>query len=258
MRFTFPAQLTEGQSGPQIITTLAQWFSITEEIINLIQVNFEATVQGLFGKGILDQSWVDPLLSAGTGLALTVSPHTEINGFENIITADQSVPITANSTKYVWVLQNNETLFPSYALTDAIDQDPSDENTLALLLGSVTTNDTTITNITPLFSIVKPLSEYVPLVAGTYTPKENTFTLAWDADVNTRSGGTLFSVNLDWLQVPTAPLVVFRDNVRVLPTVGFTTATVGSVTQITFLDGWKPTTDSGVSETVTVDGYSAS
>lgn len=120
------------------------------------QNELELTIRDFFGDGVVRGSYTPPILSIGSGLQVNIAPHTTLNGFANKLANSAVVALPPSTTKYIWELQNNTDLTPSYVLTDILPVYPlpGTVDNLPTLLGQATSNATNITSITEMFALV--------------------------------------------------------------------------------------------------------
>lgn len=248
MELIFPSHPAVGADGDVFWAALLDCLNSYEQTLQLLENELENTVDSLFGKGILYNSYSGSLLQVGTGLNLLIKAHTTIDGFASILTLDRQEPMPASSTKYIWEFQQNSDVLPDYGLTDTLT-DPSTSVEKAILLGQIITSGSAVTGITPLFNIVYPLSYYVGSPPAVFIPREETFALSWDADADTRTGGTIYAVTVTHAPIGGYPVIIRRGNAVMINTEQVTIS--GST--MTFLDNYKPIAD----EKVIVDYYSA-
>lgn len=238
MNLTFGPLPAIGDFVDDFYNKLLTWMGVVEVNNKFFMDKLQNTILYLVGNGILFQSYTDPLVIAGTGLNIIINPHTLVSGMVTVLADPHTMAVPANTTGYLWEHQYSNDVYPSYALT-LVNTSPAQTNNLAVLLCTYITNATSVTSITPLFDIVKPIHDIATTVNVTSAPIIETFNTSWDADIDSRTGGTIHTVTLSQDPLDNYGITVFVGSMMFEKTLRWTRAN----RVITFLSGSFPVSD---------------
>lgn len=247
----------EGLVGPDFYAYFLNQKNLFEfndqQVLDAVQDFIEIYI----GRGVVYNSWTGDLISDGGGLTVEIAAHTSFIKWPVKLEGITEWVMTDDDTRYLWELQNNTDDAPNYVITDDLT-DPSTDDTPAHILASITTAAGAITDITNLYRIIYPVGYFLPEISEVFGfGYSGLHAKTWDADTDTRTGGTAaddIEVAADVNEAQ--PITVKRgagEDVILAPTKGYTFTPPRT---FSIVDGKKPiydATDTNRQEDITIN-----